>query len=174
MCGFTRAGMALALLVTAPVGAQATLDDLEMAHVAVVASQIDIAYAKIALDRSRTPSVRAFAETMIRDHEAVNAQVAALAKRLGVTAKDNAMSQGLLKGAEAEQAKLRALSGAAFDEAYLKNELAYHQTVNTVVADQFIPNIQNAEVKQAFQGALVIFQGHEKHVAELVRGMGQR
>jgi hypothetical protein len=30
-----------------------------------------------------------------------------------------------------------------------------------VVADAFIPNIENAEVKQAFQAALTVFRGHE-------------
>lgn len=156
----------------APVAAQMKLDDLEMAHVAVVASQIDIAYARIALAKSSTPAVRRFAETMINDHEAVNAQVAALAERLHVTAKDNPMSQSLLKGAEAQKAKLQALSGKAFDRAYLENELAYHQTVNGAVAEQFIPNIANPEVKRAFETALVIFRGHEQHVGRLVEEMG--
>ena len=164
--------LVLGATMTSPLAAQMKkLDDLEMAHVAVVASQIDIAYARIALAKSETPAVRRFAETMIRDHEAVNGQVAELAKRLQVTAKDNAMSQSLLKGAEAQKAKLQALRGAAFDRAYLENELAYHQTVNGVVAEQFIPNIANAEVKRAFETALVIFRGHEQHVEKLVDDM---
>jgi adenosylmethionine-8-amino-7-oxononanoate aminotransferase len=72
-----------------PAVAQADLNDLEMAHVAVVASNIDIRYAHLALALSENQAVREFAETMIRDHSAVNAQVAALAKRLNVTARDN-------------------------------------------------------------------------------------
>ena len=55
------------------------LNDLQMAHVAVTASNIDIAYAHLALAFSETPEIREFAETMIRDHSAVNAQVFALA-----------------------------------------------------------------------------------------------
>lgn len=166
--------LGIALMLAGPLAAQEKLDDLEMAHVAVVASQIDIAYARIALARSTDPAVRSFAETMIRDHEAVNGQVAALAKRLNVTAKDNPMSQALLKGAEAEKAKLGKLSGKAFDSAYLRNELDYHHTVNGVVADQFIPNIKTPEVKQAFEGALAIFRGHERHVETLVHDLGNR
>jgi putative membrane protein len=96
---------------------------------------------------------------------------AALAERLKVTAKDNPVSRELLAGAEKEKARLRKLRGAEFDRAYLENELVYRRTVNGVPADRFIPNLQNPEVKKAFQGALAIFRGHEKHVAELVRGM---
>mgnify|MGYP006146553399 CR=1 FL=1 len=38
--------------------------------------------ARLALERSRNPQVRAFAETMVRDHEAVNQQALALLQRL--------------------------------------------------------------------------------------------
>ncbi|MCG8469608.1 MAG: DUF4142 domain-containing protein [Gemmatimonadetes bacterium] len=158
---------AVALVGATGVSAQADLDDLEMAHVAVVASNIDIAYARIALDKSSNPEIRAFAETMIRDHSAVNEGVAALADKLGVTAKDNALSRQLLAGAEEIEAELRSLEGRAFDRRYAENEAAYHRTVNGVVADAFIPNIENAEVKAAFEAALEVFLVHQEHAEKL-------
>lgn len=154
--------------------AQTPLDDLEMTHVAVVASQIDIAYAHLALAFSTNQAIRNFAETMIRDHEAVNGQVAALAARLNVSAKDNAMSRSLLTEAASQKDKLSRLRGEAFDRAYIRNELAYHRTVNGVVANQFLPALKHPEVKKAFEGALAIFRGHEKHSAELVRSVSDR
>ncbi|MGE0354114.1 MAG: DUF4142 domain-containing protein [Gemmatimonadales bacterium] len=147
---------------------QARLNDLQMAHVAVTASNIDIAYAHLALALSQDPGVREFASTMIRDHGAVNEQVFALARRLGVQAQDNAMSRQLLKDAERIKDELSRRRGADFDRYYAQNELKYHQLVNGVVAETFIPNIQNAEVKKAFEGALVIFRGHERHAEMLV------
>ena len=51
-------------------GAQAKLDDLEIAHAAYTADEIDIDYAKIALAKSKNAEVRKFAELMIRDHTA--------------------------------------------------------------------------------------------------------
>ena len=68
-------------LILGPVGslgAQVKLNDLEMAHVAVTADAIDIDYAKLVLRHSKNSTVREFAETMIRDHIAVTAQVVAL------------------------------------------------------------------------------------------------
>ena len=53
------------------------LNDLEIAHVAYTADNIDIQYAHLALAISQNPDVREFAKTMIRDHEAVNAQALA-------------------------------------------------------------------------------------------------
>ena len=145
------------------------LNDLEMAHVAVTASNIDISYAHLALAFSTNPAIRQFAETMIRDHGAVNQAVVDLAEKLGVSAQDNSMSRNLLEAAEQFKTKLAKLRGTAFDKMYAENELAYHETVNGIVKDSFIPNIENAEVKAAFSSALNVFEGHQKHASTLVR-----
>lgn len=176
-----RGGPCRALLAALPLAVAAAslsgqqdLDDLEMAHVAVTASAIDIAYAHLALAFSENPEVRSFAETMIRDHTAVNGQVAALAERLGVTARDNAMSRELLAQSRETKDRMSRLRGVEFDRFYARNELDYHRTVNGVVADAFIPNIQNPEVRRAFEGALAIFRGHEGHAEQMVRATGAR
>ena len=162
------------VFATPPLSGQQDLNDLEMAHVAVTASAIDIGYAHLALAFSESPEVRSFAETMIRDHTAVNGQIAALAERLGVTAQDNAMSRDLLAQARETKDRMSRLRGAEFDRFYARNELEYHRTVNGVVADAFIPNIQNADVRRAFESALAIFRGHEGHAAQMVRTTGTR
>ena len=152
--------------------ARYALNDLEMAHVAVIASNIDIGYAHLALALSESPDIRKFAETMIRDHSAVNAQVFALAERLGVTAQDNEMSRSLLAQAEDIRDELSQLRGGAFDSRYAANEAAYHQMVNGVVRNDFIPNVENPEVRAAFEGALSIFVVHQEHAEELERQFG--
>lgn len=147
------------------------LNDLEMAHVAITASDIDIGYARLALAKSTNPQVRTFAETMIRDHSAVNRQVVELAKKLAVTAQDNPLSRQLVAASVKTTAELEALSGNAFDRRYAANEAAYHQLVNETIRDTFIPNSQNADVKAAFQGALPIFLVHQEHAEAMDRAL---
>lgn len=169
--------LVLSTLMAVAVGtlqAQAKLNDLEMAHVAVTADALDIDYARLVLLHSTNSSVRTFAETMIRDHEAVTAQVVALATRLNVQAQDNALSRQLVADAAPIKAQLTRLRGVALDRFYASNELRYHHAVNTLVGTQFIPAIQNAEVKAAFEGALVIFRSHETHAEMMVAGLGKK
>ena len=94
--------MLSAIMLSVPVFAQENpkLSDAEVASVAVVANQIDINYGEIAQKKSKNADILKFAETMINDHNAVIAQAAALVKKLGVTPKDNAVSQKLLADAE--------------------------------------------------------------------------
>jgi len=55
--------------------------------------------------------------------------------------------------------------------AYAENELGYHQAVNNLVENAFIPNIENAEVKALFKQGLAIFKGHEKHAEMMVSSL---
>ncbi len=158
---------------TSTLRAQDKLNDLEMAHVAVTADALDIEYATLVLKHSKNTAVREFANTMIRDHTAVTAQVVALAKKLNVQAQDNAVSKQLVTNSLPIKAKLSTLRGAALDKFYAENELAYHKAVNGLVGKTFIPAIQNAEVKQAFEGALVIFKGHEQHAEMMVKSLSK-
>lgn len=146
----------------------AELNDLEIAHVAYVADNIDIRYAHLALAISQNAEVREFANTMIRDHEAVNAQALALLKKLGAQPQDNFLSKTLQVNAEKLIDEMSKLRGEEFDKRYAGNELSYHKAVNDLVENAFIPNIENAEVKALFEAGLEIFKAHEGHATMMV------
>ena len=145
------------------------LNDLELAHVAYTADNIDIKYAHLALGISKDPTVHEFAKTMIRDHEAVNEQALALLAKLDVQPQDNYLSQELVKGSVKIVDELSQLRGDAFNRRYAENELAYHQAVNELMATSFIPNIEHPEVKSLFEAGLEIFKVHEGHAAMMVK-----
>jgi putative membrane protein len=173
---FKRLLTAAAMLAAAfvPAAANAGEDgpgDLEIAHIAYTAGEIDISYAKLAIETSQNKDVRAFAETMLRDHKAVNDAAGALLAKLGVSPQDNATSRTLLENAAAKRAELAALKGAAFDRAYAENELAYHQFVNKAVEESFIPAVENGELRDLLKSALVTFKAHQEHAESLVASL---
>ena len=149
----------------------AELNDLEIAHVAYTADLIDIRYAHLALAVSKNPAIHAFANTMIRDHSVVNDRALALLKKLNAAAKDNFLSQQLNGQSDQLITELSQLRGEAFNRRYAENELAYHKSVNGLVEDTFIPNIQNPEVKALFEDALMIFRAHERHAEKMVKAL---
>jgi len=158
------AAIAAVTLLSSPVLAQgAKLTDPQIAHIAYTAGVIDIAAAKQAQTRASNKDVKAFADDMVRDHEAVNKQALDLVKKLNVTPQDNDTSKALSKAAADKLAELGKLSGAAYDKAYVANEVAYHKTVNGALETQLIPSASNAELKGLLQTGLKIFQGHQQH-----------
>ena len=146
------------------------LSDPEVASVAVVANQIDISYAEIAKEKSKNADISKFAETMINDHNAVIDQAVALAKKLGVTPKDNDVSKKLLADAEETKKMLRSKSGKDFDKAYIDNEVTYHKAVIAAVENLLIPETDNAELKTLLQKVVPILKTHLEH-AEMVQKM---
>jgi putative membrane protein len=163
------------LTAAAGLSAQAAAPDLsdqEVAHVAVTANTIDIELAKYAQTRTRNAEVRKFAATMIADHGAVNAQAAALAARLGVEPKDNAVSQSLLGGAGAARAAIEKLDGVAFDRAYMDREIAYHQAVLDALDGLLIPTSSNAELKKLLVDVRPAIAAHLAHAKQLRSSLG--
>lgn len=143
--------------------------DPQIAHIAYTAGQLDIEAAKQALDKSKNADVRNFAQRMVGDHTSVNDQALALVKQLKVTPEDNPTSQSLTQTADAERKKLAGLDGAAFDKAYVDNEVVYHKTVNEALSKTLIPDAQNAELKSLLEKGLKLFQGHQQHAETLAK-----
>jgi putative membrane protein len=163
---FARSSAAFAammLLSGAAFAQGAKLSDPQIAHIAYTAGVIDISTAKLAESKASNKEVKAFAADMVRDHEAVNKQALDLVKKLNVKPEDNDTSKALSKQAADKRAELDKLSGAAFDKAYIANEVAYHKTVNGALEAQLIPSASNAELKNLLQTGLKIFQGHQQH-----------
>jgi len=159
------AAMLIAVDTASAQGARPT--DPQIAHIAYTAGQIDIDAAKQALAKSKNKQIRAFAQDMERDHTAVNKKALALVKKLKVTPEDNDTSKALVKQAADKRAELAKLNGAAFDKAYIDNEVAYHKTVNGALANTLIPSASNGELKGLLQTGLKIFQGHEQHAEQV-------
>ena len=160
------------LVCTVPATAQdaPAITDAQIAHIAYTAGRLDIEAAKQALAKSEDAEVRTFAESMVRDHEAVNVKALALVKKLGVTPQANPTSEALTETAAAKRESLAALDGDAFDEAYLENEAAYHATVNGALAQTLIPGARNAELKALLETGLTLFREHQAHAEQLAAG----
>jgi len=170
----TRLFFAALLLAPGMALAQAQKpNDAQIAHIAYTAGVLDIAAAKQALSKSSNAEVKDFANQMVRDHQAVNDKALALVKKLNVTPQDNATSQSLSSAAEAKQAELGKFSGAAFDRAYVANEVAYHRTVNGALKGTLIPNAQNAELKSLLETGLTLFTAHQEHAEHLAQTLAK-
>ena len=162
---------ALALLGSAALAQGAKPTDPQIAHIAYTAGVIDIAAAKQALAKTGNKEIKTFAQDMLRDHEAVNKQALELLKKLKVSPEDNDTSRTLSKNAADKRAELDNLKGAAFDRAYIANEVAYHQAVDSALETTLIPNSNNADLKNLLQTGLKIFQGHEQHAEHVAASL---
>jgi putative membrane protein len=159
-------------LVAAGASAQA-IDDAQIAHIVVTANQVDIDAGKLATSTATSPEVQKFGQQMVTDHTGVNKQAVDLATKLKVTPADNPTSQSLKAGGDKNVANLKTLKGAAFDKAYVDNEVAYHQAVLDALDKTLIPGASNAELKALLVKVRPAFVAHLEHAKTIQSSLGK-
>jgi putative membrane protein len=164
--------VAAALLLPAAASAQA-VNDAQIASIVVTANQVDIDAGQVAKSMASSGEVKKFAEQMITDHTGVNKQAVELATKLKLTPQDNPTSQSLKAGGEKNIATLKTLKGAAFDKAYIDNEVAYHQAVLDAVDKTLIPSATNADLKALLVKVRPAFVAHLEHAKHLQASLGK-
>jgi len=162
---------AVALAPASTVFAQSP-NDAQIASIVVTANQVDIDAGKLAASKTSNADVKTFAQQMVTDHTGVNKQAVELVTRLKVTPEDNATSQSLKSGGDANVATLKGLSGAAFDKAYIDHEVAYHQAVLDAVDKVLIPSASNADLKALLVKVRPAFVAHLEHARHVQASLG--
>lgn len=160
-----------ALLLAAAAAHAAGVNDAQIAAIVVTANQVDVDAGKLAAATTANAEVKKFAELMVTDHTAVNKSATDLVTRLGVTPEDNPTAQSLAADGKKHVAHLHTLHGAAFDRAYVKREVEYHQQVLDAVDTVLIPNAGNAELKALLVRVRPAFVAHLEHAKQVQQGL---
>lgn len=145
--------------------------DPQIAAIVVAANTVDIKAGELAQSKTTNPKIRQFADTMVRDHTAVNKAAVELVTKLGVTPEENETSRSLTSSGEQTRERLGGLTGKEFDSAYIDNEVTYHATVIKALDDTLIPNAKNAELKALLIKVRPSFVTHLQHAEQLKASM---
>lgn len=161
--------LAASLLASVSFGALADAgpNDAQIAAIVVVANTVDVNAGELAKTKASSKDVKEFAARMVTDHKGVNAQAVDLVTKLKVTPEANPTSQSLASDGEKKLAELKGLKGAAFDKAYVDNEVVYHQAVLDALDKVLIPNASNAELKDLLVKVRPAFVAHLEHAKHI-------
>jgi putative membrane protein len=159
-CTMSLCGTLLVLALGATSAWAAGPTDAQIAAIVVTANQVDIDAGKLAVSKAHSKDVKEFAQRMITDHSAVNKSATGLVEKLQLTPEPSPTSESLQKGGDENLAKLKTLSGAAFDKAYIDHEVAYHEAVISALDKTLIPSAQNAALKALLVKVRPAFEAH--------------
>ena len=144
--------------------AAAPPNDAQIAQIVLTADTVDVDYGQLAVEKTKNAEVKELvAETMIRDHTAVNDKAAALAKKINLTPEASDTSKSLKSDGDKMLAKLKGMHSAEFDKAYVDNEVTYHTSVIGALNTVLLPNAKNAELKALLESGKPIFESHLEH-----------
>ena len=139
--------------------AQPALDDPTIVAIFDAANTADIETGGLAAKQGHSKEVRDFGAMLVRDHTHVRKLGRDLAAKLSVTPTPPKNDKSAAAHAETMK-RLRALSGAEFDHAFLQYEVTFHKNVIDAVNTTLLPAIKNAELKDLVVKIAPAFQAH--------------
>ena len=162
MDGFTLRNLALAVALSSGMGTAFAATSNDFVDNAAAGGIAEIETSRLALEKSSSADVKAFANMMITDHSKANDELAALARKNDIEVPDTTT---LVKQAKEKILKVR---DESFDAAYANNQVKAHEETielfkkeaNTVTDDK----VKGATELKAF--AQKMLPALEKHLAE--------
>lgn len=136
------------------------LSDANILATLIAANTGDIQNGQLAEPATKSPAVKAFATMMISGHSALNTQVSALATKLAITPEDDSVSLAITAHGDSVRTALGTMSGAAFDRAYIDNEVGLHEAVLAMLANSLVPAARSPELKALLLSARPAFESH--------------
>ncbi|MBK5396239.1 DUF4142 domain-containing protein [Pseudomonas sp. TH39(2020)] len=121
MDGFTLRHLTLAVALSTSMGAAFAATSNDFVDSAAAGGIAEVETSRLALEKSSSADIKAFANMMITDHSKANDELAALAKKHDIKVPD---STTLVKQAKE---KILDLRDESFDAAYANNQVKAHE-----------------------------------------------
>ena len=146
---------------------QSKLDDPTIVAIFDAANTFDMETGALAATRARSKDVHEFGEMLVHDHGMVRQQGRDLAASLKVTP-TTPREFALATAHTAAMKKLSPLKGAAFDRAFLQQEIDFHNAVIDAITTTLLPAIQNAQLKDLVTKVAPAFGAHRDRAQNLL------
>jgi putative membrane protein len=125
-----------------------------------------VKFGELAAQKATNPEVKAFGQKMVDDHTALGNKLMPVAQQMGITPPTS-----LDKKDQAEYNRLNALSGDAFDKAYVKAMVADHKKDLSDFKYE-ASNTNNTDLKQVAKQGQQVIQQHYEMVQKLSSEVG--
>jgi putative membrane protein len=155
--------------MSAAFGQDARLSDAQIVGILLVANDAEIAAGQIALRKSQSKSVQAFAARMVDEHRQVNQEAAAMLQRIGASAARSDLSDSITRQTRRDLTMLNDADEYNFDDAYLDREVEFlGQLVRSV--DGYIRTAVSPDLKVLLVRARPAYTFHldQAHRLQLV------
>jgi putative membrane protein len=132
---------------------------------AATSDMTEIETSKVALTKATRPDIKQFAQHMVDDHTKLSAQMKQIADAKGVQLPSRDPS------VDAMVSKLNGLSGAKFDQEYVKGQVAGHRDASKLFHAEATA-VKDPSLKQAVAQATPIIDQHLQEAEQLGAALG--
>jgi putative membrane protein len=146
---------------------ETTLDDGQIGMIASTIDGGEIAAAKLALGKSKTPRVKQLAQHMLTEHRAIESQLQATLKSQNITPENSIIASKLNADGHELATKLGDEAGSDFDHGYVVAQIQGHQDALDMIDNRLIPNAKNSELRKALEATRAKVVSHLKMAKDI-------
>ncbi|MFY0576833.1 DUF4142 domain-containing protein [Cystobacter fuscus] len=148
------------------------LSDEEIAQVFITMNMGEIQQGELARQQATSPEVRRFAEQLVQDHTAANQELQTRLRALGITPRENPLSQQLMAESNQLLMILRASADTGtFDLAYMDVQVFLHAQTLFLRDSVLQPQLRNAELRDFVLATRGAVQRHLDTAISLQKGL---
>ena len=138
-----------------------SMADKDFILAAAQGGMTEVKLGELAAQNGTRADVKEFGQMMVKDHSAINDDLKALAAKEGVTLPDSldAKHQGMVD-------KLAALTGSAFDDAYVAAMIKGHKKDAKAFKAESSAT-QDADIKSFLDKSIPVVESHLQHVTAM-------
>jgi putative membrane protein len=140
--------------------------DKEFVKKALEGNMAEVQMGQLALQKSNDDQVKQFAQRMVDDHGKMLEQMKPAAQQMGVKVPDGP-SKGQMKNMD----KMKALSGDAFDQAYIKDMVKDHKKDDSEFKQE-AQSTQNPQLKQMVMQSDQMIESHLQQIQQIAQAKG--
>jgi putative membrane protein len=133
---------------------------------ALEGNMAEVEMGKLALQKSNDDQVKQFAQRMVDDHGKMLEELKPVAEQMGVK-----VPEGPSKGQMKSMDKMKALSGDAFDQAYIKDMVKDHKGDDNDFKME-AQSTQNPQLKQMVMQSDQTIESHLQQIQQLAHSKG--
>jgi putative membrane protein len=153
-----------------------TSGDTEFVHKAAAAGHLEVEHGKTAASKASNAQVKAYANTLVKDHTAANQQLMAIAKRKSISIPDQPSHAGGTQkprsgAGDTHDEPWMSATGAAFDRGFVEAQVKAHQEAIALFEKQANGG-SDADLKAFAQKQLPGLRGHLKQAQDLQGKLG--
>ena len=135
------------------------------------ANKLEIQQAQAAAKKATTPTVRQYAQQLLKDHKANAQKLQQVAKQAGVTLADTG-AQTTTESQSATMGELEGKSGKEFDQAFIAAQITAHEQNIDKIRNQLLPSTDQPAVRDYLQQTASAMEGHLASAKQLQQDLG--
>lgn len=127
----------------------------------------EVEHGTMAMNKATDPRVKAFAERVVDDHKARMRKDDSILSAMGISARDNPVSQQIKAASDQQTARLDALTGKDFDRAYIEEQVNYYRAALDTFDRDLLPNVRDPGIRANVAEARAKANEHLKEAQDL-------